>query len=82
MDTTPHPSGDPDQFAATTDAVDADPQAGSGENPIGDTGEVVGDRLDDKHSGQDEFVADEAPAEPIVGSGMPTSNPGPGGSPV
>ena len=81
MDTTPHPSGDPDQYVGATDAVDADPEAGPGENPIGDTGEVIGDRLDDQHSRQDALEADEAPAEPVVDSGMPTPNPGPGGSP-
>lgn len=83
MDTTPFPGGDPDQHAGTTGAVDADPQAGPGENPIGDAGEVTDDRLDDQHSGQDALEADEAPTEPVVDSGMPTPNPGPGGtSPV
>lgn len=81
MDTTPHPDGDADQYAATTDAVDAEAQAGAGEDPIGDTGEVTGARLDDKHVGQDALEADEAPAAPVDEPGMPTPNPGPGGTP-
>ena len=71
MDTTPFPGSDPDQYAGTTNAEDANPQAGSGEDPIGGTDAVTGDRLDDEHSGPDDLEADHAPSAPVVDSGMP-----------
>lgn len=74
-------SGNPDQYADTTGDATSDPQAGPQHDQIGATGEVIGDRLDDKHSGQDELVADDDLSEPVAGSGTPTPNPGPGGSP-
>jgi hypothetical protein len=73
-------STDQDKYAGEGDATSVDPQAGPQASPSGDTGEVVGDRLDDKHSGQDDLVGDEALSEPVGEPGMPTPNPGPGGS--
>ncbi len=73
-------STDQDKHAAETDAVSTDPETGPPVDPTEDTGEVVGDRLDDLHSGQDELVADDDLAAPVTEPGMPTPNPGPGGS--
>lgn len=73
-------STDHDKYAADTDATDADLETAPMEDPIGDAGTVVGDRLDDQHSGQDDLIGDEDLAEPVSGPGTPTPNPGPGGS--
>ena len=73
-------STDPDKYAGEDDATSVDPQSGPLAEPAGDTGEAVGDRLDDKHSGQDDLVGDEALSAPVDEPGMPTPNPGPGGS--
>ena len=79
-------STDHDKYAADTDAPSpgAGAGAGSGTAPqddlVGDTGGVVGDRLDDQHRGQDELIGDEDLAEPVSGPGTPTPDPGPGGS--
>lgn len=73
-------AADHDQYAARTSATDADPSAAPQEDPVGATGEVVGDRLDDRHEGQDNLLGDETPAAPVDEPGTPTPSPGPGGS--